>query len=69
MYASHHDDLKQKSDFPLFKDEDECSDSPCADGSTCNNFHGRFNCSCTEGYEGKLCQDGDIVMLFKCFLS
>ncbi|XP_061164593.1 protein crumbs-like isoform X2 [Saccostrea echinata] len=38
------------------EDYDECTaESPCANGATCLNYDGGYNCSCTEGYKGENC--------------
>ncbi|XP_056011712.1 protein crumbs-like isoform X4 [Ostrea edulis] len=42
------------------KDYNECTEeSPCANGATCVNYEGDYNCSCTEGYKGKNCTEVD----------
>ena len=42
------------------EDYDECKEeSPCANGATCLNYQGGYNCTCTEGYKGRNCTEVD----------
>jgi hypothetical protein len=38
------------------KDIDECQTAPCQNNGICFNFDGGYNCSCSNGYEGKNCE-------------
>lgn len=37
-------------------DVDECAKKPCGKGGECQNTLGSFNCSCSTGYGGELCE-------------
>lgn len=38
-------------------DIDECYKSPCLNTGKCENTYGSFNCNCSHGFGGKLCDD------------
>ena len=40
-------------------DRDECLLSPCFNNGTCNNTVGGYTCTCTEGWTGQICIDGN----------
>ena len=42
--------------FPL--DVNECASNPCKNGATCVNTVEGFNCTCTKGFQGKICDNG-----------
>ena len=41
---------------------DECDSNPCGNGGTCNDYVNRFNCTCACGYEGTVCETGDLIL-------
>ena len=43
---------------PNVSDIDECRQFPCGPNGACTNTPGDFNCTCTNGYEGLLCDKG-----------
>ena len=32
------------------------------DGGTCNDYINEFNCTCASGYEGTLCETGNLIL-------
>lgn len=49
----------------LLSDVNECRQFPCQNNGTCYNFDGGFNCTCTPGFTGALCEIGkDSVIEF-----
>ena len=44
----------------VFAEIDECVSNPCESGSTCNNYVNSFNCTCTDGYTGMMCETGNL---------
>ena len=44
-------------------ESDECDSNPCGNGGTCNDYINEFNCTCTGGYEGTLCETGKWIMI------
>ena len=40
---------------------DECDSNPCGNGGTCNDYINEFNCTCASGYEGTLCETGNLT--------
>ena len=45
--------------FYFLSDINECDNNPCQNGATCTNTIGGYQCSCTQGFEGKLCDQGN----------
>ena len=43
----------------LCADIDECLNMPCKNGATCNNKPGSYRCSCSAGWTGKDCDEGN----------
>ena len=41
---------------------DECDSNPCGNGGTCNDYMNEFNCTCASGYEGTLCETGNLTL-------
>ena len=41
--------------------------SPCKISGKCVNLPGSFRCDCTQGFTGKLCDQGDYQALFVNF--
>ena len=41
---------------------DECDSNPCGNGGTCNDYINEFNCTCASGYEGTLCETGNLIL-------
>ena len=39
-------------------DVNECDNSPCENGGTCNNSQGNYSCDCTEFWMGRNCEIG-----------
>lgn len=39
-------------------DIDECQSTPCQNGGSCNDLVNRFECDCTERYNGTICEKG-----------
>ena len=50
------------NDVFAFTEIDECVSNPCESGSTCNNYVNSFNCTCTEGYTGMMCETGNLYL-------
>ena len=43
----------------FFSDLNECEESYCANGASCENSYGSYSCNCTEtGYKGDNCDQG-----------
>lgn len=42
----------------MFSDINECENSPCQNGGRCTDSEGSFTCSCTDGWEGQVCDQG-----------
>lgn len=43
-------------------EENKCHPSPCKNGGTCTETEEGYECSCKEGYKGKICEGMDIYM-------
>ena len=39
---------------------DECQSNPCQNGGVCTDAVGLFNCECLSGYEGDMCETGNL---------
>ena len=39
-------------------DINECDNSPCQNGGTCNNAQGGYSCACTKFWTGQDCTQG-----------
>lgn len=46
----------------LCADIDECLNIPCKNGATCNNKPGSYSCSCSAGWTGKDCDEGNCLV-------
>lgn len=46
----------------FFIEENKCHPSPCKNGGTCTETEEGYECSCKEGYKGKICE-GIIISL------
>lgn len=44
----------------LFTDINECDNNPCQNGGQCTNSEGSFTCSCTDGWEGQVCDQSNL---------
>ena len=63
--------------FPVFfgltlfftSETNECDLMPCQNGATCKDFVNDFNCTCVDGYEGTLCETGNVKTGCDCFNS
>lgn len=47
-------------DLHLFTNINECDNNPCQNGGRCTNSEGSFTCSCTDGWEGPVCDQGNL---------
>lgn len=68
LYSLHETALKAKLQshrFYKFSDIDECTNSPCLNGATCNNNAGGYKCLCMPGFEGVNCGEGMLLKLFQ----
>jgi len=50
----------------IFTDIDECASNPCDNGATCINLHNQYTCTCTEGWQGTHCEQGDVFCSTHC---
>ena len=39
-------------------DVNECQSAPCQNGGTCKDLVNQFECTCTQRYNGTLCEKG-----------
>lgn len=58
--------------FFLFADIDECLHRSCLNNATCLNTPGSFVCQCNTGWEGNICERGEVsffngLYLHSCF--
>ena len=44
--------------WSLLSETDFCDPNPCLNDGECDGFTGGFNCTCKEGFYGKICQNG-----------
>ena len=58
VFASHHPVNPRTSWLEYLSDIDECVSEPCANGATCNDGVNHFDCSCVDGYTGRVCETG-----------
>ena len=42
--------------FFIVLEENKCHPSPCKNGGTCTETEEGFECSCKEGFKGKICE-------------
>ena len=49
--------LRNSASF-FFMDVNECANNPCKNGATCANTIEGFNCTCTKGFQGQICNKG-----------
>lgn len=49
--------------FFLFADDDECLHRSCLNNATCLNTPGSFVCQCNTGWEGNICERGEVPFL------
>ena len=47
-------------------DINDCENSPCANGGTCEDLVDNFECTCAEGYTGPNCDEGVFMFLVPC---
>ena len=47
-------------------DINDCENSPCANGGTCEDLVDNFECTCAEGYTGPTCDEGVFMFLVPC---
>jgi Notch-like protein len=50
-------------------DIDECSNNPCHNGATCYDGLDGYTCQCPAGWNGKLCETGQLLLCFILFNS
>ena len=48
----------------MFIDINDCENSPCANGGTCEDLVNNFECTCAEGYTGPTCDEGLFMFFF-----
>lgn len=41
-------------------DINECANAPCLNGADCVDTNGSFVCICPEGFNGTLCENGEL---------
>lgn len=41
----------------------ECASNPCQNGAVCSDLENGFQCTCSFGYKGRLCEEGNILSL------
>ena len=46
----------------IFVDIDECANTPCAHGGTCNDGINTYSCTCVLGYKGSDCEVGKLFL-------
>lgn len=46
----------------VFVDVEECLNRPCLNNASCLNTPGSFVCQCDSGWEGNICEKGDIFV-------
>ena len=44
----------------IFTDIDECASNPCDNGAMCINLQNQYTCTCTGGWQGTHCEQGDV---------
>ena len=45
----------------VFSDFNECLQLSCANGGTCINIQGSYQCRCPEGWTGQNCEIGKVL--------
>ena len=55
-FASNQISSQRLSIFFVFTEENKCHPSPCKNGGTCTETEEGFECSCKEGFKGKICE-------------
>ena len=43
-------------------DINECASNPCSNNGTCEDLINSFQCNCTGGYNGTVCETGKFVI-------
>lgn len=46
---------------------DECMSSPCRNNATCTDMVDGYNCTCSDGFMGELCEISNLKTLFGNF--
>ena len=46
----------------LLLEINNCEESPCQNGGTCENGEGSYTCNCEEGFKGDTCEEGNIIL-------
>ena len=52
--------------FLLFSEIDNCENISCKNGGSCLDGIGSFTCVCADGWEGKFCEQGMLLLLILC---
>ena len=47
-----------------FADIDDCATKPCLNNGTCIDGIAAFTCQCAEGFTGRICDIGQLVILY-----
>lgn len=55
--------------FFLFADDDECLHRSCLNNATCLNTPGSFVCQCNTGWEGNICERGEVPFFIGLYLQ
>ena len=50
----------------IFTDIDECASNPCDNGAMCINLQNQYTCTCTGGWQGTHCEQGDVFCSTHC---
>lgn len=61
-YCTNRTYINSKLTIP---DIDECDNNPCQNGGRCTNVDGSFSCSCTDGWKGSVCDQGNLKEINK----
>ena len=52
--------ISESTPLKLNSETIDCDPNPCKNGGTCHDTGmNSFDCSCTEGFEGEVCQYGE----------
>ena len=51
----------EKTINDIFTEIDECASNPCQFGGNCTDLINGYNCTCSDGYMGVLCETGLVI--------